>query len=403
MFAKHLFPVTPPSISKTDAYLDTITKKRNDFEAWLKKTNDALTQYKTTIDQMPVGGSPAAIYEKHVIVYRLIIQLRDNISSHCPPLRHGVSGALNVSESLTKAEISSRLNIVRVLSLSNDMAEIIYHVIDKNSSMTESEFTTKVEQLARKAHYLPGYGNDLLIQISTELGRLAIAYICLSAYLFLYAALSHAALIAATAFLGIAVILLGVCIGLRYLNQKTDIVDNLLCIIGHLKYNDLKFDGEGFGANDSHNAQTMLMQAPDVCRYTASGHFTDSTYDRINELLDEFLLDSNLGARGSSVGWQSLCGESQVISEEVSDASSHLNEEQVVSEVSSTNSSADEKEYVVLKRGDSDEYEFVNSRVGGCNYSPDFFYSPSSGSPVSIPLVNPDTENEFVGGTGPGR
>lgn len=374
MFEKHLFSGTSPVISKTDTYLGTIAKKRNDFDARVR-------QYTTTIKQISLNGLPtAAVYDKHVIVHRLIMQLRDNISN-CLPDGHGVLKATSMNRRLTKAEISSQLNVVRILSLSNDMAEIVHGVIDKNSPMTEREFTTKVARLARKAHYLPGYGNDLFIKISTELARLAIAYVCLSVYLFLYAAISHAALIAATAFLGIALTLLGICIGLRYLNKKTNIVDNLLCIIDHLKYHDLKFDGERFedgmspiqitpGEDDNEN----------ICRYTESGHFTSSTMDVIRELLGDYLPNSS------------------VFQGQTNNFTSSLNWPQINSEnVSSASSDTDEPGFVMVPAGDQNHYDFVLSAHP--NYSPDYFSTPESGGSPTHP-VNLDEEVSSVSSHG---
>lgn len=275
-------------------YLSMMLDKQIQLEQILKHTRKkqarltAATRWMTEHGQIVSDQASlpyVKISEKHKQIQELISQLESEIS-------YEVSQVLRDSK---KIEIYKIFNLVNILSLSNEIAEILDSMLSRDESdsnpqfdFSQEYFVTQVNQIFSKVDYLPTYNNSWLTNMSLELGRLALAFIGLSSCFLIYSAMSHSALIAAVVFIGVAVTLLGIGIALHFMDKKTSIAEVLFKILNQLKYRDLKLDYPGFRDLKSQAIHAQLeTDTPDfgfmdlLSEYSNSNEFkSDASFER---------------------------------------------------------------------------------------------------------------------------
>ena len=248
---RHLFPHENLKQISAENYLAITREKKEKLETLLKKISFGLNKHSQLIKKLNKDGYidpiDLKLFEKANInrtaLYQLILQLQHKVFSNQILSHRPFRRTSNTTKLLSHTEINSHLDVINNLSLSIEISEILYKVLyDKSSTNQHSELSRKINQLAMKVYSLPNSSNDLLTNISTELMHLALACVSLSICFFLFAAISHGALVAAAVFLCTGLQFFGISVCIQFMTQKTEIVSLLVDIIDHVKYQDLKFD-----------------------------------------------------------------------------------------------------------------------------------------------------------------
>lgn len=274
-------------------------KKKKELKLLREKINEQLVKDEKLIQKYTKDGlisSPElSLLEQskknRLGAYNLILQLQDKILSN-----HILSAQWFPNTSKTKTtrvlsqtEINNFLDVITVLSLSIEISEILYGALDeKNVSHPQDELSEKIEHFAMKVYSLPNNGNDFLNKISTELMHLAIACVTLCTCFFMFATISHFALIAAAVYVCTGLSFFGISEFIQFTNQKTENVSLLIDIINYFKYQDLKF-----------NFDSISMEIPNKSFLSNTGNL-DSSENSILSYTEGFELH-NLDLRFESI------------------------------------------------------------------------------------------------------
>lgn len=248
---RYLFPTQNLKKISADNYLAITKKKKLQLEGLLKKINSGLHKHTQLIEKLRkdalIAPEELKLFEKsnksRTALYQLILQLQYKVFSN-PILSHPrFPSRSKTAKLLTQTEINNYLDVINTLSLSIEISEILHGMLyNKDYMQQQSNLPTKIDQLAMKVHFLPNNSNDFLTTINTELMHLAVACASLSICFFLFAAISHGALVAAAVFLCTGLHFFGISVSIHFMNQKTEIVSLLINIVDHFKFQDLKFD-----------------------------------------------------------------------------------------------------------------------------------------------------------------